>query len=78
MGKDITNWAEVPTFHVNYWDFSLLIARKAFLRTFRAYFARPDLLTADHDTQMYELGRQLGHLAIARNRDLAPGEPLRY
>lgn len=62
----------------SYYDYALLVARKAFLRTWRAYWARPDLLTAAHDEQLYHLARALGHLAIARDRTLAPGEPLRY
>lgn len=62
----------------NYYDYALLIARKAFIKTHRAYFARLDLLTSAHDDQMYYLARALGHLAIRRDPTLAPGEPQRY
>lgn len=62
----------------NYHDYALICARRAFVKTWRAYLARPEVLTAAHDEQVYRLARMLGHLAIVRDRTLAPGEPIRY
>jgi hypothetical protein len=41
----------------------LAVARmhRAFVKTLRAYFGRPEVLTSAHDEQIYWLGRQLAH-----------------
>lgn len=46
-----------------YYQLALTRAIVAFFRTRRAYLARPELLTAAHDEQLYWLARQMGHEA---------------
>ncbi len=36
---------------------------RSFMKTLRAYLAKPEVLTVAHDDQMYWLGRQLAHEA---------------
>lgn len=48
---------------MTYPQLALNRAIRTFFRHRRAYFARPDLLTTDHDEQMYWLARQLAHEA---------------
>ena len=39
------------------------VVRRSFWRHWRAYLARPDLLTAAHDDQLAYLARRLAHEA---------------
>ena len=53
-----------------YYELALARAIRAFFKTHRAYFARPDLLSAAHDEQMYWLARQMAHEAHALDGSL--------